>query len=45
MVQETPASAKGQGDRRFRAKVTVLDDGMIETGVIVMTTPETHYGL
>ena len=27
------------------AKVTVLDDRMIETGVIVMTNPETHYGL
>jgi hypothetical protein len=26
-------------------KVTVLDDRMIETGVIVMTNPETHYGL
>jgi hypothetical protein len=29
----------------FGAKVTVLDDRMIETGVIVMTNPETHYGL
>jgi len=27
------------------AKVTALDDRMIETGVIVMTNPETHYGL
>jgi Na+-transporting methylmalonyl-CoA/oxaloacetate decarboxylase beta subunit len=27
------------------AKVTVLDDRMIETGVIEMTNPETHYGL
>ena len=29
----------------FGAEVTVLDDRMIETGVIVMTNPETHYGL
>jgi len=28
-----------------REEVTVLDDRMIETGVIVMTNPETHYGL
>jgi hypothetical protein len=27
------------------ARATVLDGRMIETGVIVMTTPETHYGL
>jgi hypothetical protein len=27
------------------AKVTVWDDRMIETGVILMTDPETHYGL
>jgi len=27
------------------AKGTVLDDRIIETGVIVMTNPETHYGL
>ena len=27
------------------AKVTVLNDRMIETCVIVMTDPETHYGL
>lgn len=27
------------------ARVTVLDDRMIETGVIVMTNPENHYGL
>ena len=27
------------------AKVTVLDDRTIETGVIVMTNPETHHGL
>jgi hypothetical protein len=28
------------------AKATVLDDRMIETGVIVvLTNPETHYGL
>jgi hypothetical protein len=27
------------------AEVTVLDDRMIETGVIVMTSPENHYGL
>jgi len=26
-------------------KVTALDDRMIETGVIVMTNPETHCGL
>jgi hypothetical protein len=26
------------------AKVTVLDDRIIETGIIVMTNPETHYG-
>jgi hypothetical protein len=26
-------------------EVTVLDDRMIETGVIVMTNPENHYGL
>ena len=29
----------------FGADVTLLDDRMIETGVIVMTNPETHYGL
>ena len=29
----------------FGAEVTVLDDRMIETGVIVMTNPETHHGL
>ena len=29
----------------FGAEVTVLDDRMIETGVIVMTNPENHYGL
>jgi hypothetical protein len=27
------------------ARVTVLDDRMIETGVIVMTNPDNHYGL
>jgi hypothetical protein len=27
------------------AKATVLDDRMIETRVIVMSNPETHYGL
>jgi hypothetical protein len=26
------------------AKVTVLDDRIIETGIIAMTNPETHYG-
>jgi hypothetical protein len=29
----------------FGAEVTVLDNRMIETGVIVMTKAETHYGL
>jgi len=29
----------------FGAEVTVLDDRTIETGVIVMTNPENHYGL
>jgi hypothetical protein len=29
----------------FGAEVTVLDDRMNETGVIVMTNPENHYGL
>ena len=29
----------------FRAEVTVLDDRMIKTGVIVMTSPENHYSL
>jgi hypothetical protein len=29
----------------FGAEVTVLDDRMIETGIIVMTSPENHYGL
>jgi hypothetical protein len=28
----------------FGAEVTVLDDRMIKTGVIVMTSPENHYG-
>jgi hypothetical protein len=28
----------------FGTEVTVLDDQMIETGVIVMTNPENHYG-
>ena len=27
------------------AEVTGLDDRMVETGVIVMTNPENHYGL
>ncbi len=29
----------------FGADVTLLDDRMIETGVIVMTNPDNHYGL
>jgi hypothetical protein len=29
----------------FGAEVTVLDDGMIETGVIVIANPEIHYAL
>jgi len=29
----------------FGAEVTVLDDRMIKTGAIVMTSPEKHYGL
>lgn len=29
----------------FGAEVSVLDDRMINTGVIVVTTPENHYGL
>jgi hypothetical protein len=29
----------------FGAEVTVLDDRTIETGIIVMTNPENHYGL
>ena len=29
----------------LEAELTVLDDRMIETGVIVMTNPENHYGL
>jgi len=29
----------------FGAEVTVLDDRMIKTGLIVMTSPENHYGL
>ena len=29
----------------FGAEVTGLDDRMIETGAIVMTHPENHYGL
>ena len=29
----------------FGAEATVLDDRMIKTGVIVMTSPENHYGL
>jgi hypothetical protein len=29
----------------FGAELTVLDDRVIETGVIVMTNPENHYGL
>ena len=29
----------------FVAEVTVLDNRLIETGVIVMTNPENHYGL
>jgi len=28
-----------------REQVTVLDDRMIDAGVIVMTNPENHYGL
>ena len=29
----------------FEAEVSVLDDRMIKTGVIVMTSPENRYGL
>jgi hypothetical protein len=29
----------------FGAEMTALDDRMIKTGVIVMTSPESHYGL
>jgi hypothetical protein len=45
MVQETPASAKIKEFVAFGAKVTASDDLIVETGVIAMTTPETHYGL
>jgi hypothetical protein len=45
-------SRESDGDREkgkeifaSAAKGTVLDDRMIEAGVIVMTNPETHYGL
>jgi hypothetical protein len=29
----------------FGAEMTALDDRMIKTGVIVMTSPDNHYGL
>jgi hypothetical protein len=42
----------GDGEREkvkeifvFGAEMTALDDRMIKTGVIVMTSPENHYGL
>ena len=36
---------EGKENFAFGAEVTVLDDRMIKTGVIVMTNPENHYGL
>ncbi|HVR24935.1 MAG TPA: hypothetical protein VMU26_16615 [Candidatus Polarisedimenticolia bacterium] len=37
--------AVGRGSDCEREEVTVVDDRMIDAGVIVMTNPENHYGL